>query len=77
MPPGSRQAMPMTATGVRGILIIGTKGVVDPGVVLHYVLARTNHSLLTTTVALLASNQSVVPGHLSRRHAARGDFLDA
>ena len=41
MPPGSRQAIPMTATGVRDVLIIGTKDIADRESAPHYVLART------------------------------------
>lgn len=43
MPPGSRQAMPMIATGVRGVLIIGAKDIADPESA-RYVLARTKPS---------------------------------
>jgi hypothetical protein len=41
MPPGSRQAMPMTATGVCGVLIIGAKDIADPESAPHYVSGRT------------------------------------
>ena len=45
MPPGSRQAMPMTATGLSGVLIIGAKDIADTESAPHYVRNGPNKTI--------------------------------